>query len=593
MRRRRTDATGSVRAERPSDRELLARFLHYLRPYARPLLGALALVPFMVGAELAQPWLLKVGIDEYIVARHGEGLWVPAAGLLFVVGLGYVLSAAHNYGLQWSVVRALADLRRAIYRHVMEQGMAFFDRHPSGALLTRTTSDVESLGETVTMGMMTMFADLLKIAGIVAVMLWMDVRLTLLTFAASPVLVVIVDVYRRGLRRFSTRIRKALSRLNAYLAESLNGLDVIRAFGREELSGEEFRRLNFQYLDAYRKSNWLDASLYAIVDGVTSATIALMLWFGGARHIGGESAVTLGLLVAFIEYISRVYVPIRELSGKFATLQRAAAAMERIVRLLDDAEPISPGRSEYRDRVFEGHVVFEDVWFAYRQGDDVLRGISFELRPGKTVALVGATGSGKTTVGKLLGRMYDGYRGSIRLDGIELRDIPPETVRRTVVAVQQDVYLFNGTVVDNIALCSGVSRERAIEAARMVHASHFIERLPGGYDAQVAERGANLSAGQAQLLAFARAMACDAPVLILDEATASVDSATEVLIQRAIRAILARKTVLIVAHRLSTVQQADEILVMDRGCIVERGTHEELLARGGRYALLYRQRFAA
>ncbi|GMV43729.1 MAG: ABC transporter ATP-binding protein [Myxococcales bacterium] len=576
-------------AETPklSDWALWSRFWGFARPHRRMIIAALVLMPLGALAGLAQPWLLKVGIDEHIAVGDAEGLLGVAIALLGVILAEYLLQGGQTWLLNVAGLRTLADVRRALYRHVMAQSSAFFDRRPTGALLTRTTTDVEALGEVLLLGAITIFADVLAISGIVVAMLLLDVKLTLLTFAISPVLVGVVDLFRRRLRHYSEVIRRSMAKTNGFLAENVVGVKVVQLFGREEKSVKELKEMSYEFLDAYRRSNWYEASLYAIMDGAASICVALMLWYGGGRHLDG--ALTVGLLVAFIEYISRIFVPIRELSGKVATLQRAVAALDRVFGLLDTHAEVPAGSVIEKG---DGAIAFRGVSFTYpRTSRPVLQGVSFTMRPGQVTALVGATGSGKTTIGKVLTRTVTGYEGSVVIDGRELSSLDPAAVREVVGVVHQDVFLFDGTVLENITLGNPrIDRAKAEAAARLVGAHDLIQRLPGGYDAQIKERGANLSSGQAQLLAFARAMAHDPPVLILDEATASIDSMSEAAIQQAIERILSLKTVLVIAHRLSTIQQADEILVLHQGEVVERGTHAELLAAGGRYARLHATR---
>ena len=584
------DATAKQPATR-SDLALWRRFWTFAAPHRRMIVAALILMPLASLATLAQPWLLKLGIDEHIAVGDADGLLPVALALLGAIVVEYLLQGGQTWLLNVAGLRTLSDLRRALYRHVMAQGSAFFDRRPTGSLLTRTTTDVEALGEVLMLGAITVVADVLSIVGIFVAMMLLDPKLTLLTFAVSPILVGIVDLFRRRLRHYSETIRRAMASTNGFLAENVVGVKVVQLFGREQKSVSEFKNMSYEFLDAFRRSNWYDASLYAIMDGVASVCVALMLWYGGARHLDG--ALSVGLLVAFIEYIGRIFVPIRELSGKVATLQRAVAALDRVFGLLDTHAEIPPGKT-FEVGTSCGAIRFDGVSFTYPTTTrPVLRDVSFSMRPGQVTALVGATGSGKTTIGKVLTRTVEGYEGSITLEGHELSSLDPALVRAVVGVVHQDVFLFDGTVLDNITLGDPhIDGARAEAAARLVGAHEFIMTLPGGYEARVRERGANLSAGQAQLLAFARAMAYDSPVLILDEATANIDSMTEVAIQRAIERILEMKTVLVIAHRLSTIQQADEILVLHHGEVVERGNHGELLALGGRYARLYATRLA-
>ena len=567
-----------------TDWSLLKKFWAFVHPYRRHIYFAFFAVPFMTGLTLLQPYLLKVGIDEYILPGKTEGLGTLALTLLALVGGSYLLNGIQSYRMQWAVIQAIGDLRQGLFRHVMKQSNRFFDRHSSGALLTRSTTDVESLGEMVNTGMLGMFADTLMIIGIIVTMLSLNLKLTLLTFCVAPLVIFIVNICRRKLRFYGLQIRESLARLNGYLAEHLLGIRVVRAFGRAETSLDEFKAINFSYLTAYKRSNWYDASLYAVMDGLSSFCVALMLWYGGFQLLEGDDNFSLGLLVAFVEYTSRLFIPVRDLSGKVATLQRSMAAMERIFGLLEDKDEIPEGKQRLEA---SDSLTWQMQHVSFRYHDHlprVLKDISLELKPGKSVALVGRTGSGKSTIGRLLTRTYAGYEGNILVGGTELSDINLHDLRRLVSVIHQDVFLFAGTIRDNIGLgVEEATDEIVVAAAKWVGAHEFIEKLPGGYDFEVKERGANLSAGQGQLIAFARAIAKDSPFLILDEATSNVDPSLEATIQETVQRIVRDKTVLLVAHRLSTIEAADEIIVLGDGAILERGPHQTLAKAGGPY----------
>ncbi len=574
-----------------TDRELVSRVWPYLRRSDGWLIIVAIMTPLGVLGELAQPMLLKEGIDTAIASGDVPAL-LDIALLFSVVVLGGFLAQCLGYfGLQIIGLRALARIRADLFRRVMGQGQSFFDRRTTGSLMTRTTNDVEAIYDSLAFGAVALISDALTIVGTVVVMLFLDWKLTLVAFSISPLIVLVVNLFRRKIRHLFTAIRKALSVLNGFFAEQIHGVQVLQLYGAEERAHADFRRQAHAYLDLYRRANWWDAALYAIMDGISALAVGLMLMYGAYQFDIDTSGVTLGLLVAFIDYLTKVFVPIREFSGRFAMIQRAIAALERVFGLLDTLEEIGPGEAPMGEAT--GAITFEGVSFAYREDRaDVLHDISFSVRPGEVVAIVGATGSGKTTIGKLLQRMYDGYRGSIKLDDRELRGVPPEDVRRNVTVVHQDAYLFDAPIRDNITLWADIPDAAIQRAAQQSRADSFIDEYADGYDHLIKERGGNLSSGQKQLLTIARAMVRAAPVVILDEATASVDSLTERLIDQAVDELLADRTVLVIAHRLSTITKADRILVLHGGRIVEQGAHQDLLTLGGRYAYLVETGFS-
>ncbi len=579
-------------AATPSDWSLMRRLGRYVTPFKGWLWVVAIATPLGVVGDLVQPILLKHGIDTYVQQGDADGLGWVAVAFFAVVSVAFAIRSLGLYALQLIGLRALARLRRDVFDHVVGQSQRFFDKRTTGALMTRTTNDVEAIYESLAFGAVGLVTDALTIVGTLIAMLWLDWKLTLVAFSLSPVIVLIVDLFRRKLRHLFTEIRKSLSRLNGFFAEQIHGMPVVQLYGAEARAHEQFRSMAYAYMDHYRRANWWDAGLYAIMDGMSALAVGMMIAFGAWQFDAGAEGVTLGLLVAFIDYLNKVFVPIREFSGRFATIQRAVAALERVFGLVDTDERVAPGSVSLEHA--RGHIVFDDVSFAY--GPDrpkVLRDVRFEVQPGEVVAIVGATGSGKTTLGKLLQRLYDGYTGSIRLDGHELRDVVTADVRRNITVVQQEAFLFEATVEENLGLWQPeVTAERIRDAAERSRAAHLVDQLEGGYQHRVRERGGNLSVGQKQLLSIARAMARDAPVVILDEATASVDSLTERLIDEAISELLEDKTVLVIAHRLSTITKADRILVLHHGELVEQGTHAELLAAGGRYKLLVETGFA-
>jgi ATP-binding cassette subfamily B protein len=483
--------------------------------------------------------------------------------------------------------RVMYDLRMEIFTRLQRLSIAFFDRNPVGRLMTRVTSDVETLNELFSSGVVTLFGDVFTLLAIMGMMLAIDWRLALVTFSVIPLVWLTAAVFRRRVREAFRDIRLRLARLNAYLQERLTGMRVVQLFGREEASAAWFAELNRDHLAAHLRSITVYAVFFPMVEVLTSIAMALLLWYGGLRVLDGT--LTVGVLAAFIQYTRRFFQPLQDLSEKVNLLQSAMASSERVFALLDEPVTVEePAAPRHLARPVRGEVRFEGVWFRYSpEGPWVLRDISFTASPGRTIALVGHTGAGKTTIVSLLLRFYDPERGRITVDGVDIRELPTAELRSLIGFVQQDLFLFTGDILHNLTLDAPITPAQAGEAAHRVGADRFIERLPEGYGHRLGERGRNLSVGERQLLSFARALALDPAILVLDEATSSVDAEAEAQIQAAIAELMAGRTSLVVAHRLSTILHSDEILVMHHGEIRERGTHRDLLAAGGLYQRLY------
>ena len=613
----------------------MRRLLGYLRPYGPHVTGALAAIIAGSALQLAQPYLMKVAIDRYIAAGDLSGLNLVALGFLAILAGSFVFEFLQTYILQYVGQRIMFDLRMQIYGHLQRIDVQYYDRNPVGRLMTRVTTDVDVLNDLFASGVITIFGDVFTLAGIMIVLLTMDWRLALVAFAVLPIIVLITQWFRRNVRESYRTVRTWIAKINAFLQENIGGMATVQLFRREAENFRRFDSIDRGHRDANVRSIFYYAIFYPAIEITSVLAIALILWYGGGRVLAG--VLTLGSLVAFIQYSQRFFRPISDISEKFNLLQAAMASSERIFQLLDtpvvitdgeaggrrgavggeeraagsrqlaaDQWPVASGRwpEDHADQVqspepraqsrrasAEGRIEFDHVWFAYAGEEWVLRDVSFVVEPGQRVGVVGATGAGKSTLINLLMRFYDVGRGAIRVDGRDIREMPLDELRRFFSLVLQDVQLFSGTIAGNIRLGSPLGEEDVRRAVVAVHADRFIDRLPEGLSSTVGERGANLSVGQKQLLSFARALAFDPRVLILDEATSSVDTETELLIRDALKVLMAGRTTIAIAHRLSTIQDMDAILVFHKGELREAGAHQQLLARRGIYYRLYQLQY--
>jgi len=573
------------------DRTLLKRIFSYVWPYKKELTVAVALLPLVSLFEIAQPYLLKKAIDEHIAIGRLAGLDRVGLAYLGVLLGQYAAAFAQIYLTQLIGQRGMNTLRMRVHEHVLSLSASFFDRTPVGRLMTRMTSDIEALNEMFASGLVSLLGDMIRLVFILVAIFGIDWKLALFSMGTAPVLFGIAAFFRRWVRDAFREIRTKLARMNAFLQEHLSGMKVVQAFAQESRVDREFDAINLDYRHANARAITADAALYSIVEAVGAIAVAGLLWHGGNRIAGGT--LTFGVLVAFVEYLGKFFAPIRDLSTKYTVMQQAMAAAERVFTLLDTKEPDAPRAAESSAAPPGSSPLIEldHVTFGYRAGRPVLDDVSLSIAAGETLAIVGATGAGKSTIIKLLPRLYDLQGGTIRIGGADVRTLDPRALRRRIVVVSQDVFMFSGTLRANIALGDdALTDEQILTAARRVGAERVIGTRPEGLDARVLERGVNFSAGERQLVAFARALARDPEILILDEATASVDPETERAIERGIGELMRGRTSIVIAHRLSTVQRASRIVVIHRGRVAEEGTHEALLALGnsGLYARLYR-----
>ena len=608
------------------DSRLMKRLLTYLAPYKWQTILALVAIVLKAFADVIGPYLTKTAVDKYLASgsagsRHSlldpwlssqplVGITQIAAIYVTALLLSFGFEFVQTYFMQWTGQKAMFDLRSEIFRHLQRLHVGFFDRNPVGRLVTRVTTDVDALNEMFTAGVVSIFEDIFVLAGIVIIMLRLKWWLALITFAVLPLIFWATMIFRRKVRESYRRIRTAIARINAYLQEHISGIVVLQLFNREQRSYKSFEEVNAMHMDAFKDAILAHAIYYPIVEILSALAIACVIWFGGGQVLRG--AVSLGIVVAFIQYAQRFFRPIQDLSEKYNILQSAMASSERIFKLLDTVpEVVSPSTPRHVEG--PGRIDFDHVWFAYNrvqpkkaEGNGqphtaenppaepkwVLRDVSFAIEPGETVAIVGHTGAGKTTIISLLLRFYDIQRGSIRIDGVDIRDMDLDELRRRYGVVLQDPFLFSGTIADNIRLGSKWITEEMVErAADDVNISDFIHTLPAGFNEPVRERGSTLSTGQKQLISFARALAHQPRILILDEATSSVDTDTELRVREALTRMVEGRTSIIIAHRLSTVQRADKIIVVHKSQLREIGSHQELLSQRGIYWKLYQLQY--
>ncbi|HEV3207986.1 MAG TPA: ABC transporter ATP-binding protein [Terriglobales bacterium] len=613
------------------DSRLMKRLLRYLRPYKWQTSIALSSILLKVGADVLGPYLTKVVIDKYLAPVPGAHTPLdkflssrPLVGIaqIAAVGVGllifsFLLEYLQTYFMQWVGQKVMFDLRSQIFRHLQRMDIGFYDKNPVGRLVTRVTSDVDALNEMFTSGVVSIFEDVFVLAGIVWFMLRMNRNLALIVFAVLPLIGIATKIFRDRVRDSYRRIRVAIARINAYMQEHVSGMVVLQLFNREKRAFDKFSDVNAVHMDAFKDAIMAHAVYYPIVEVLSATAIACVIWFGGNDVIRG--ATTIGVLAAFIQYAQRFFRPIQDFSEKYNILQSAMAASERVFKLLDTpAEITSPAVT--KTPAGPGRIEFEHVWFAYRSAraaeaasnhvgtglrpvpaehssaasepDWVLRDVSFTIEPGETVAIVGHTGAGKTTIISLLVRFYDVQKGAVKIDGVDVKEMDLPELRRRYGVVLQDPFLFTGTVEGNIRLgTEGIEDEDVEKAAEDVNLADFIHALPGGFKEEVRERGSTLSTGQKQLISFARALAHDPKILILDEATSSVDTETEFRVRDALNRMVEGRTSVVIAHRLSTIQRADKIIVMHKGQVREVGTHQQLLAQHGIYYKLYQLQY--
>lgn len=570
---------------------LLKRVFQYVKPYRTTFIWSVILTILLALIAPVRPFLIKYTLDHYILQGHYSGLLMMTIVMLLLLVLQSVIQYSHTLLTNTLGQSAIRDLRINVFNHITKLRLKYFDKTPIGQLITRTVSDLETISDIFSEGLIVIIGDILQVIAIIGVMFYADWQLTIVVLLPMPLLVMATSVFQKSIKAVFQEVRTEVSNLNTYLQEHITGISIIQYFAREEQEYRKFKNINKRYRDANIRSNWYYSIFFPVVEVISAMSLGLLVWYGAKSILAKPLDVTPGTIAEFILYISMLFKPIRELADKFNTLQMGMVGAERVFRVLDTDE-LTVNNGTYAPEKMKGEISFDKVWFAYNEDNYVLKDLSFKVKAGQTIAMVGATGAGKSSTINILNRFYEIQKGTIEVDGVNINDYELNYLRSNIATVLQDVFLFSDTIFNNITLNNPeITMEEVVDAAQKVGAHDFIERLPGGYQYNVMERGATLSAGQAQLISFIRALVYNPSILVLDEATSSVDTETEMLIQTAIDKLMKGRTSIVIAHRLSTIQKADQIIVLDKGEIKEIGNHQELLKIDGYYKRLYDLQF--
>lgn len=573
------------------DVHLLRRVFQYVKPYRRIFAWSVVLTILIAIIAPVRPWLIQLTLDKYIISNDHDGLAAMTLLMIAALLIQGLIQYFHTFYTNMLGQSVIKDLRIHVFNHISSLRLKYFDRTPIGQLITRTVSDLETIADIFSEGLIVIVGDILQVVAILAVMLYTDWELTLVVLIPMPLLMAASYIFKEAIKSAFQDVRTQVANLNTFLQEHITGIRIIQYFARENQEMRKFKQINGKHRDAHIRSNWYYSIFFPVVEIISAVSLGLLVWWGSESVLANR--ISPGVVVSFIMFINMLFRPIRELADKFNTLQMGMVGAERIFTVLDTDEK-TENTGKYQPEELMGEIEFKNVWFAYNAENWVLKDISFHIKPGETLALVGATGAGKSSTINILNRFYEINKGNVLIDGVDIRDYELNYLRGHIATVLQDVFLFSDSIAGNINLNNpGISRRQLIEAAREVGAEDFIQRLPGDFDYQVMERGATLSVGQAQLISFIRAMVYNPSILVLDEATASVDTETEELIQHAITKLMQGRTSIVIAHRLSTIQNADKIIVLDQGEIKETGTHQQLLKLNGYYRRLYDLQFSS